>query len=138
MRNIEKVPFTQELKTNINKEFTRYAIAEKGFDGVAEEPIAFVAKENNIVMGICVVQLFWGNLHVKNLLVYEEYRRAGVGRELIAHALEFGKKQGCKFAYVETMSFQAPEFYQKLGFRVELKRDDYAGNSSFYYLRKDL
>jgi ribosomal protein S18 acetylase RimI-like enzyme len=36
------------------------------------------------------------------------------------------------------MNFQAPEFYQKLGFQIELKRDGYAGDSSFYYLRKDL
>lgn len=36
------------------------------------------------------------------------------------------------------MSFQAPEFYQKLGFKVELKCDGYSEDTSFYYLRKDL
>jgi len=57
---------------------------------------------------------------------------------LIEHVLCYGKEQGCSFAFVETMNFQAPEFYQKLGFQIELKRDGYAGDSSFYYLRKDL
>jgi len=52
--------------------------------------------------------------------------------------LRYGKEYGCSFAFVETMNFQASEFYQKLGFQIELKRDGYAGDRCFYYLRKDL
>ena len=51
---------------------------------------------------------------------------------------EYGKQQDCQFVFVETMNFQAPEFYQKLGFRIELQRDGYKNGTSFYYLRKDL
>jgi hypothetical protein len=36
------------------------------------------------------------------------------------------------------MSFQAPEFYKKLGFEIEFKREGYAHYVSAYYLRKDL
>jgi GNAT superfamily N-acetyltransferase len=36
------------------------------------------------------------------------------------------------------MSFQAPEFYKKLGFIVETKREGYAKNTIFYHLRKNL
>jgi ribosomal protein S18 acetylase RimI-like enzyme len=54
------------------------------------------------------------------------------------HAFAFGKESRCHFAFVETMSFQAPEFYQKLGFEIELKRDGYAAGTSFYYLKRML
>jgi ribosomal protein S18 acetylase RimI-like enzyme len=54
------------------------------------------------------------------------------------HVFNFGKENGCHFAFVETMSFQAPEFYQKIGFEIELKRDGYTAGTSFYYLKKVL
>lgn len=54
------------------------------------------------------------------------------------HALEYGKLRGCRFAFVETMSFQAPEFYQKLGFSIDFKREGFDAGASFYYLRKIL
>ena len=71
-------------------------------------------------------------------MVHEDYRRQGIGQQLIEHALKFGKEQGCKVAFVATMSLQAPEFYKKLGFEIEFKREGYAYDTSLYYLRKDL
>jgi len=59
-------------------------------------------------------------------------------KKLMKRAFLYGKERGCRFAFLETLSFQAPEFYEKLGFEVELKRDGYDHNTSFYYLRKDL
>ena len=52
--------------------------------------------------------------------------------------LDFAKKKNYPFAYLETMNFQAPDFYKKFGFRTELKRDGYMLDNSFYYMRKDL
>ena len=129
---------TSELKDSIYKDFADHAISTMGFDGLSDEPIAFEINVNGINIGVCVCQLFWGNLHIKYLITRKGYKGQGIGRVLIEHALRYGKEQGCSFAFVETMNFQAPEFYQKLGFQIELKRDGYAGGSSLYYLRKDL
>jgi ribosomal protein S18 acetylase RimI-like enzyme len=136
--HITKTFLTPELKASIYSEFSKHATNVVGFDGLANEPIVFEIKDNGIRLGVCVCQLFWGNLHIKYLLTLEGHRRRGIARALMKHALTFGRDQGCNFAFVETMSFQAPEFYQKLGFKVELKRDGYAAGTSFYYLRKDL
>lgn len=131
-------PLTADLKADIFKEFAESSLESMGFDGLAEDPAAFKIIKNGLRLGVCVVQLFWGNLHIKSLLVHKHYRRKGIGRQLLEHALTYGKEQGCDFAFVETLSFQAPEFYKKLGFEVELKREGYAAGTSFYYLRKDL
>ncbi len=54
------------------------------------------------------------------------------------HTLAYGKSRRCHFAFVKTINFQAPEFYQKFGFKIELIRKDYECNTSFIYLKKDL
>ncbi len=54
------------------------------------------------------------------------------------HALEFGKQRGCNFAFVETMRFQAPNFYQRMGLKIEFSWPGYAKNTCFHYLKKDL
>ena len=54
------------------------------------------------------------------------------------HALEKGRQLGCPFAYVETMSFQAVDFYKNLGFEESFVRHGYAHGTSFHYLQKSL
>jgi ribosomal protein S18 acetylase RimI-like enzyme len=189
---ITVLPLTSKRKAWIYHALSRHAIDVMGFDGLAEQPIPFVIRDDGQDIGVCVVQYFWGNLHIKYLVTHESYRGLGIdpmklrmrffcfalcpmigaqkilhrngyarffrldpgidifaeipsfsislglARQLMEHALNFGKNRGCAFAFVETLSFQSPVFYQKLGFDIELKRDGYAGGASFYYLRKDL
>ena len=118
--------------------FSKEAITSTGIDGLAKEPVAFEMRDGEAFIGCVVVQMFWGQLHVKYLTVDEAYRNQGHARSLMEHAFEFGKRQGCTFAFVETMNFQAPGFYQKLGFKAEMIREGYALGTSFYYLRKEL
>ncbi len=136
--NITQTTLTAERKASIYEAFAKHAIDSVGFDGLAGEPVAFEIMENDASLGVVVCQLFWGNLHIKYLLTNKEHRGHGIARALMEHAFTFGKENGCHFAFVETMSFQAPEFYQKLGFEIELKRDGYAAGTSFYYLKKVL
>ena len=66
-----------------------------------------------------------------------EVRGKGVGRKLMEAACEKGVEYGCRFAFVETMSFQALDFYQKFGFVLEYTRKGYDKGVDFHYLRKD-
>ena len=135
---IEQTVLTPELKQLVYAEFSKHAIKSTGIDGLSQSPIAFEIKEGQNFMGCVVVQLFWGQLHVKYLVVEELYRGKGIGRQLMEHAFNFGKNQGCTFAFVETMSFQAPEFYERLGFQIELTRAGYDKNTSMHYLKRDI
>jgi ribosomal protein S18 acetylase RimI-like enzyme len=135
---IHHLPLTPELKNQIYEAFRKHAINCTGIWGLAQEPISFEMRDGANLVGCIVVQLFWGQLHIKYLLIEEPYRGQGLARRLMEHAFEFGKGQGCCFAFVETMNFQAPEFYQKLGFKIEFVRHGYDRETSYYYLKRDL
>ena len=47
----------------------------------------------------------------------EELRKGGLGSRLITRAEEEAKKRGCTEAFVITVTFQAPGFYEKHGYR---------------------
>ncbi len=135
---IEQTVLAPELKQVIYAEFSKHAIISTGIDGLSQNPIAFEIREGQNFIGCVVVQLFWGQLHIKYLVVEEPYRGKGIGRQLLEHAFEFGRNQGCTFVFVETMNFQAPGFYERLGFQIELTRPGFDKNTSMHYLKRDL
>ncbi len=136
---VEKTSLSDSLKKRVYAEFSRHAIQSTGIDGLDAKPVVFEMKNNkNEWIGCVVVQLFWGQLHIKYLVVAESYRKKGLGQELMEHAFAYGRQQECQFAFAETMNFQAVEFYQKLGFNIELVRHGYACGTSFCYLKKIL
>jgi GNAT superfamily N-acetyltransferase len=85
---------------------------------------------------------FWGAtmfewLHVGLLFVPEYLRGQGVGSALMATAESEAKKRGCRGAFVDTFSFQAAPFYQKLGFTQFGTLHDYPpGHSQIYFSKR--
>ena len=129
---------TPELKQHIYNAFSEESISATGIDGLLEAPISFELRDGEKFIGCIVVRIFWGQLHIKYLLVDKSHRNQGHARRLMNHAFEFGKLRGCNFAYVETMNFQAPGFYKKLGFSVKMIKEGFASGTSLYYLHENL
>jgi ribosomal protein S18 acetylase RimI-like enzyme len=108
-----------------------------GYSGF-ERPVHLAAYKDDEFAGYTEVQISRGQLHIKMLYVEEKFRSQGIGRDLMVKALEYGKNKGSKFAYVETFSFQAPEFYKHFGFEIKYTMDGFPGDVSFHYLKMDL
>jgi GNAT superfamily N-acetyltransferase len=80
-----------------------------------------------------------GWLKVNLLWVREDRRGHGHGRALLAAAETEARARGCARATLDTYSFQAPEFYRKLGWRVVADVEDFpAPGQSHYTLIKEL
>jgi GNAT superfamily N-acetyltransferase len=90
-----------------------------------------------IVGGACGWTAF-GWLHVDVLWLDENIRRKGFGRQVLEAAEAEAKRRGCKFAKLETFSFQALDFYKKNGYTVFAELDQVAGGYRWYFLKKDL
>jgi ribosomal protein S18 acetylase RimI-like enzyme len=81
----------------------------------------------------------WGVcLELDYLWVHKDLRGQGIGRRLV-HTLEQEvSARGCRQITLDTYSFQAPEFYRKLGYEVFGIIDGYPDSYQKLYLRKRL
>jgi ribosomal protein S18 acetylase RimI-like enzyme len=98
----------------------------------------FIRDENAKIVGGCNGDILYGQLYVSQLWVDEKLRGQGYGTKLMRLAEDHAKQNGCSFVAVNTMDFEAPEFYKNLGFHVEFERHGFDKDSVFYFLRKDL
>ncbi|HZM44694.1 MAG TPA: GNAT family N-acetyltransferase [Burkholderiales bacterium] len=73
-------------------------------------------KRGTIVGGV-ILQSYWTETYVELLWLSERARRQGLGRELIQEAERRARRRGSRLIHLSTYSFQAPGFYEKLGFR---------------------
>jgi ribosomal protein S18 acetylase RimI-like enzyme len=71
-------------------------------------------------------------------LAERRYSRQGYGKRLLLATEQEGFKRGCRYSQLDTFSFQALGFYEKLGYRVFGELDDVAGKHRWYFLKKDL
>lgn len=109
---------------------------QHGLDPI--EPFAFfIRNEDNAIKGGCNGNIGYNWLYIDQLWVDESYRGKGYGTRLMQAAEKLGLEKKCLYAAVNTASWEALDFYKKLGYRVELERDGLPRDSSFYFLRKD-
>jgi ribosomal protein S18 acetylase RimI-like enzyme len=103
------------------------------------ENISFIIKEDEgkIVGGI-TGNAFWDHLHIDFLWVDQNIRGKGYGSKLLNNMEEFAIEKGCKLIYLDTFSFQAPEFYKKNGYEVFGILEDHPKGFNQYFLQKRL
>jgi GNAT superfamily N-acetyltransferase len=79
-----------------------------------------------------------GWLKVSILWVDRDLRRRGIGSDLLKAAETEAAARGCTRATLDTYSFQAPDFYQRLGYRIVAAVDDLPAGYQHYTLVKEL
>jgi len=111
--------------------------AMKGFNTSRVVEIV-VKNEKEEVIGGLYAWAFWGWLYVDWLIVHEDYRHQGIGRELMQQAEEKALELKVPKIRLNTFEFQAPDFYKKLGYEVVAIEEDYPQGFKTYYLQKFL
>ena len=81
----------------------------------------------------------WGDcFYVQSLWVREDLRRHGWGTRLLRVAEAEATARGCRRALLWTLDYQAPSFYQKLGYQVVGRVEGFPGAHTIIHLRRDL
>lgn len=94
---------------------------------------------NGRVIGGLTAETQFAWLRVSIMAVVAADRNQGTGRRLMAAAEEEAIRRGCRYAYVDTMDYQAPGFYQKLGYAVVGRLEDWDSHGhAKYFLVKQL
>ena len=98
----------------------------------------FLRDRDNRTVGGIAADLFGGWVYISLLWVDENLRDQGYGSKLLNRLESEAIQLGCKYAHVDTYSFEAVPFYQKAGYEVFGKLDDYPPGHSKYFLKKAL
>jgi 8-oxo-dGTP pyrophosphatase MutT (NUDIX family)/GNAT superfamily N-acetyltransferase len=113
--------------------YNREFLGETGYSRMG----LFVRDERGAIMAGLVGSTYAGWLFVADLWVHAELRRRGIGRQLLAMAEHRAIELGCHSARLDTLSFQAPEYYPRFGYRV-FGALDYPLGHRLYFLWKRL
>jgi ribosomal protein S18 acetylase RimI-like enzyme len=76
--------------------------------------------------------------HIDLLWARADLRGRGVGRQLMAEAEAEMVRRGCTIAHVESYTFQAPGFYERLGYEPVFTNEDVPPGHGDVLLRKRL
>lgn len=113
----------------------RYNRKEAGPFRYSRLVIAARDAKGKIVGGV-ILQSYWKETYVELLWLSEKSRRNGIGSELIGEAERRARRRGSALMHLNTYSFQAPRFYEKLGFRrVGSMRGSPKGASRYFYAK---
>ncbi len=137
--------FTIERSTNPTPEevqrvgegltkYNRSQIPDKGHVPIL---ITLLAEDGSFAGGLSG-HVSYGWLFIELLWVDERARSQGQGSRLMLAAEDEALKRGCRKAWVDTFSFQAKRFYEKLGYTVFGELEDYPPGHNRYFLRKSL
>ena len=93
-------------------------------------------ENQNVIAGI-LGGTYWGWLHIDILWVDENFRSKKIGSRLLIAAENEAKKRGCHSVHVDTMSWQAPEFYKKHGYELISELDNIPnGYKKFHFIKR--
>ena len=109
-------PTENEIKY-IREALKQYNNESVGEDGHTPLNIVEYDENSNIIGGI-IGGTYWGWMYVDILWVHENHRHKGIGSKLLIEAEKEAIRRGCHHVHLDTMSWQAPGFYKKLGYEI--------------------
>lgn len=128
-------PTEQEIQS-VRDALKRFNDEAVGDDG--HTPLNIVEyDETGAIIGGILGGTYWGWLYVDILWVDENRRRQGIGSKLLQKAEQEAARRGCHHVHLDTMSWQAPAFYQKHGYEIlGVLSDIPKGNQKYLLIKK--
>lgn len=127
---------TKEKTDLLTNNLSEIANQKKGMPPIRSYAF-FLMRSDQIMGGICGY-MYYGCLYIDELWIDASLRGQGYGTKLVNNAVKLARDKQCLFCTVNTMDWEAKDFYLKLGFEIEFIRRGYLNNSVKYIMRKNL
>jgi ribosomal protein S18 acetylase RimI-like enzyme len=98
----------------------------------------FLRDEDSKIVGGIVGDIWGGWLHITHLWIVDHLRRQRYGSRLLEAAENEARTKQCHSAFLETHSFQAPDFYRNHGYKEVGQLDNYPQGHQFFIMWKSL
>ncbi|MFN2132934.1 MAG: GNAT family N-acetyltransferase [Anaerolineae bacterium] len=121
----------------IGRGISTYNTEQAGDDQYQHLCFALHGPDQEIVGGV-IAATYWDWLYIDLLWVKKELRGRGYGHRLLTLAEQEARQRGARNAYLDTFSFQAPEFYRRHGYRVFGELQEFPTGHQRYFLTKEL
>jgi GNAT superfamily N-acetyltransferase len=129
---VEK-PEWEVIGGGINAFNTQQAGDDKG------QTLCFVLQTaDQEVAGGVIGATYWDWLYIDLMWIREDLRGQGYGQQLLQLAEDEARKRGAKNAYLDTFSFQSPNFYKKNGYYFFGELQNFPPGHQRYFLTKKL
>jgi GNAT superfamily N-acetyltransferase len=101
-------------------------------------PLNLIVKDQaGEYIGGLLANIFWNWLEIEYLYIPQELRGKGIGTQLLQKAERIAISRGCMSCFLTTFAFQARIFYEKHGFTVVGRLENYPPGSAYFWMRKD-
>ena len=107
-------------------------------NGLDRDKVALYAMEQGEKVGGITAEIFGSWLLINFLWVDKSIRGMGVGSKLMQQLEAHAKSKGCHSSMVDTFSFQAKPFYEKLGYVCQMTLENYPVDHSRHFFTKTL
>lgn len=110
----------------------------RSVSGIAPERVGLLAKVDDEIVAGASGLVGWGWAFLEYLWVCESLRFQGLGSQLLRDFEANALNRGCAAIWLDTFSFQAPDFYVKHSYREFARLSDYPPGGSRRFLWKPL
>ena len=105
---------------------------------MTENPYAklYVLRKDGKIVAYCDIWIIFERMEVASIAVAKEYRKQGLGYQIMQFIDQKGFENGCEFAFLEVRESNLParELYKKCGYiDLKVKRDYYQDNHEDAY-----
>ncbi len=90
------------------------------------------------IVGGALGEIYWDWFHLDLMWIKDEFRGHSYVHRLLVSIEEEARKRGAKSVFLDTFSFQAPEFYLQHGYRVFGELPNFPTGHQRLFLTKEL
>lgn len=133
---VKSDPTPHELQY-LEDQINQHNISATGFEDYQPLAVLVHDSENRLIAGLSGYT--WGGCcEILFLWVHADYRQMGYGRQLLQTAEAEAIQRACQLIVLSSYSFQAPAFYQKLGYTINGIDEACPPGHRRYHLQKQL